>query len=31
VSPPGGEGQLLALAAQLEELRPWPRVAPAFA
>jgi amidase len=29
VAQPGGEGQLLALAAQLEELRPWPRVAPA--
>jgi amidase len=27
VAPPGGEGQLLALAAQLEQLRPWPRVA----
>ena len=31
VSPPGGEGQLLALAAQLEELRPWPRTAQGYA
>ncbi len=28
VAPPGGEARLLALAAQLEELRPWPPVAP---
>jgi amidase len=28
VAPPGGEALLLALAAQLEQVRPWPRVAP---
>ena len=28
VAPPGGESQLVALAAQLESLNPWPRVAP---
>jgi len=28
VSPPGNEPQLLALAAQLETLNPWPRTAP---
>ena len=28
VAPPGGESQLLALAAQLESLNPWPRIAP---
>jgi amidase len=28
VAPPGGEAVILALAAQLERLRPWPRVAP---
>jgi amidase len=27
VAKPGGEAQLLALAGQLEQLRPWPRVA----
>jgi amidase len=27
VAPPGGDAKLLALAAQLEQLRPWPRVA----
>lgn len=27
VAPPGGEASLLGLAAQLERLRPWPRVA----
>jgi len=26
VAPPGGEGRLLAVAAQLEALRPWPRL-----
>ncbi|MEO8888242.1 MAG: amidase family protein [Jatrophihabitantaceae bacterium] len=31
VARPGGEAMLLALAAQLEQLRPWPRIAPAFA
>jgi amidase len=31
VARPGGEPMLLALAAQLEQLRPWQRVAPAFA
>jgi amidase len=31
VARPGGEGQLLSVAAQLEQLRPWPRVAPGFA
>jgi amidase len=30
VAKPGAEGQLLALAAQLEQLRPWTRVAPTF-
>ncbi len=30
VAQPGGEGQLLSLAAQLEQLRPWPRVAPGY-
>jgi amidase len=29
VAKPGSEGQLLAVATQLEELRPWPRTAPA--
>ncbi|MFB7666993.1 amidase [Kitasatospora sp. NPDC056138] len=28
VAPPGGEQRLLALAAELEERRPWPRTAP---
>ena len=28
VAPPGGEALLLGLAAQLEQLRPWPRTAP---
>jgi amidase len=28
VAPPGGEARLLALAAQLEALSPWPRTAP---
>ncbi|HEX3335022.1 MAG TPA: amidase family protein [Jatrophihabitans sp.] len=28
VAKPGAEGQLLAVAAQLEQLRPWPRTAP---
>ena len=28
VAKPGAEGQLLAVAAQLERLRPWPRTAP---
>jgi amidase len=28
VARPGGEGLLLSVAAQLEELRPWPRTAP---
>ncbi len=28
VATPGAEGQLLAVAAQLEQLRPWPRTAP---
>ncbi|MGK4578895.1 amidase [Kitasatospora sp. HPMI-4] len=28
VAPPGGERRLLALAAELEERRPWPRTAP---
>jgi amidase len=28
VCPPGGEARLLSLAAQIEELRPWPRLAP---
>ncbi|HZC70479.1 MAG TPA: amidase family protein [Jatrophihabitans sp.] len=28
VAPPGGESRLLMLAAQLEQLRPWPRLAP---
>jgi Asp-tRNA(Asn)/Glu-tRNA(Gln) amidotransferase A subunit family amidase len=27
VAPPGGESQLVALAAQLESLNPWPRIA----
>jgi amidase len=27
VAPPGGEARLLSLAAQLEQLRPWPRTA----
>jgi Asp-tRNA(Asn)/Glu-tRNA(Gln) amidotransferase A subunit family amidase len=26
----GGEAVLLSVAAQLEQLRPWPRIAPAF-
>lgn len=30
VARPGGEALLLALAAQLERSRPWPRLAPAF-
>ena len=29
VAPPGGEARLLAVAAQLERARPWPRIAPA--
>jgi amidase len=29
VAPPGREARLLAVAAQLEQLRPWPRTAPA--
>jgi amidase len=28
VAPPGNEARLLAVAAQLEQLRPWPRTAP---
>jgi amidase len=28
VAPPGGEARLLAVAAQLERARPWPRTAP---
>jgi amidase len=28
VAPPGQEATILAIAAQLEELRPWPRHAP---
>lgn len=28
-APPGGEATILALAAQLEQLQPWPRLAPA--
>jgi amidase len=28
VAPPGGESQLVALAAELESLNPWPRMAP---
>jgi amidase len=31
VARPGGEGLLLSLAGQLEQLRPWPRVAPSLA
>jgi amidase len=31
IAKPGGEGRLLSVAQQLEQLRPWPRVAPAFA
>lgn len=31
VSPPGGEAVLLGLAAQLEDRRPWPRLAPGYA
>jgi len=31
VAPPGGEALLLAVAAQLERLRPWPRTAPGSA
>ncbi len=31
VAKTGGEGQLLSVAAQLEQLRPWSRVAPDFA
>jgi amidase len=30
VAPPGGEARLLAVAAQLERLAPWPRVAPGY-
>jgi amidase len=30
VAPPGGEATLLGLASQLEQLRPWPRVAPGY-
>jgi amidase len=30
VAPPGGEARLLALAGQLERLRPWPRLAPGY-
>jgi amidase len=30
VARPGGEGLLLRLGAQLEQLRPWPRTAPGF-
>jgi amidase len=30
VAAPGGEAMLLGLAAQLEQLKPWPRFAPAF-
>ncbi|WP_084964636.1 amidase [Thermoactinospora rubra] len=30
VAPPGGEPQLLGLAAQLESARPWPRHAPGY-
>jgi amidase len=31
VAPPGNEARLLAVAAQLEALAPWPRVAPVYA
>ncbi|WP_406829767.1 amidase family protein [Pedococcus sp. KACC 23699] len=31
VAPPGGEARLLSVAAQLEQLAPWPLVAPAYA
>ncbi len=31
VAPPGGEGRLLSLAAQIEQAAPWPRVAPRYA
>jgi amidase len=30
VAKPGGEARLLSVAAQLEQLRPWSRIAPAF-
>ncbi|MGI8760873.1 MAG: amidase [Jatrophihabitantaceae bacterium] len=30
VARPGGEAMLLAVAAQLEQLRPWPRIAPGY-
>jgi amidase len=31
VAPPGGESLLLDLGAQIERLRPWPRIAPEYA
>jgi amidase len=31
VAGPGGEALLLGIAHQLEALRPWPRIAPAYA
>jgi amidase len=31
IAPPGGEGLLLRLGAEIEQLRPWPRTAPNYA